>query len=90
MSAGEHTPYAIHEHHSGVQKMYRFPNGYGASVVRHMYSYGNEDGLWELAVIKFGVGNYWDIAYDTPITDDVIGRLDEGQVEELLTKIEGL
>lgn len=31
----------------GIQ---RFDNGYGASVVRFTYSYGFEQGLWELAV----------------------------------------
>ena len=30
----------------------QFPNGYGASVVSHEYSYGGTEGLWELAAIE--------------------------------------
>lgn len=45
---------------SGTQKVYRFPNGYGASVVRFGMpigrgygSYTSNEKQWELAVIKF-------------------------------------
>lgn len=71
----------------GEQRSWRFPNGYGASVVRHDFSYGHEEGKWELAVIK---GPSWEICYGTPITDDVIGWLDDNGVNELLEKIEAL
>ncbi len=71
--------------YGGQQRLYDFKNGYGASVVRHPYSYGNEKGLWELAVLKSG-----DICYDTPITDDVIGCLSDDDVEEILNQIERL
>ena len=30
----------------------QFPDGYGASVVSHLYSYGGTEGLWELAAIE--------------------------------------
>ena len=39
-----------HPHH---QWIYRFPNGFGASVVRGAYTYGEAPGLYELAVIEF-------------------------------------
>ena len=71
----------------GIQKIYRFANNYGASVVRHYFSYGNENGLWELAVIKF-VGEDWEIDYDTNITDDVLGYLDDAAVDVVLSQIE--
>ena len=69
-----------------------FKNGYGASVTRGMNSYGGKEGLWELAVLKYRkeVWGYWDICYDTPITNDVIGGLDVAGVEKLLKRIEAL
>lgn len=33
----------------GVRYRFKFDNGYGASVICHMGSYGGKDGLWELA-----------------------------------------
>jgi hypothetical protein len=62
-----------------------FANGYGASVIIGRGSYGGEDGLYELAVMKDG-----SLCYDTPITDDVVGRLSEQDVTELLARIEAL
>ena len=75
----------------GVQRLYRFGNGYGASVVCHRFSYGGESGLWELAVIKYQKdGERFSLTYDTPITDDVIGHLPESAVDALLGQIEAL
>lgn len=75
----------------GVQKVYRFANNYGASVVRQNFSYGNEQGLWELAVINFPTAdNNYELNYETEITDDVIGYLSDEEVEELLVRIEAL
>ena len=72
--------------YNGIHKIYKFANGYGASVVCHDGSYGGKSGLWELAVLdKDGK-----LSYDTPVTNDVIGWLDEDAVEELLAKIEAL
>lgn len=62
-----------------------FPNGYGASVVRGPGTYGGPEGLYELAVLHGGI-----IAYDTPITDDVLGWLTEGDVTERLSEVETL
>ncbi len=48
----------IHPIGRGIQKLYKFPNGYGASVVRFkrgndMYgSYTDNESEWELAVIN--------------------------------------
>ena len=73
-------------HHGGVQKVYKFPNGYGASVIRHKGSYGYSKGLWELAVLN-GEGS---LCYDTPITSDVLGHLNDFEVNDLLTAIRNL
>lgn len=75
---------------NGIQKIYRFTNNYGASVVRHSRSYGHEKGLWELAVIKFSTPEKWNITYNTPITDNVIGYLNKKQVQAYLQQIEAL
>lgn len=72
--------------HDGFRKRYLFENGYGASVVKHSFSYGGERGLFELAVInKDG-----DLIYDTPVTDNVIGYLNQEDVDSLLEKIKNL
>jgi len=78
------------EINGGIQKLYKFNNNYGASVVKHSFSYGHELGLWELAVIKFEDEECYDISYDTGITDDVIGNLTLAEVETILKDIENL
>jgi hypothetical protein len=70
----------------GKQLIYIFGNGYGASVIHNRGSYGYAEGLLELAVIK-GTLEDWDICYDTPITDDVVGHLEGDEVRALLQQI---
>lgn len=77
-------------HGNGTQRLYKFPNNYGASVVRHDFSYGGKKGLWELAVIEYTDDMVWCITYTTPITSDVEGRLTDDEVDALLTQIEAL
>lgn len=83
-------PVARNEVHDGVQYLFGFPNGYGASVVRHNYSYGGSRGLWELAVLNFKDEKNWDLTYDTEITDDVLGYLTEEEVFDILDRINAL
>lgn len=48
---------------------------------------------WELAVLLFDdekAPNKYELDYDTPITDDVIGHLDDAQVRYLLEEIQNL
>ena len=70
---------------NGVQAVIEFNNGYGASIVTHSQSYGGKSGLYELAVTKDGL-----LTYDTPITNNVLGWLDEQDVTEVLIKIQQL
>jgi len=72
--------------YDGVQVLFKFANGRGASVIRHRYSYGGEFGLWELAVLNRDGG----LDYSTPITDDVLGRLNESEVRSALASIRAL
>ena len=68
----------------GVRARIDFPNGFGASVVRHNYSYGGPDGLYELGVTKDG-----ELHYDNSVANgDVQGYLDEEGVTELLKGIQ--
>jgi hypothetical protein len=70
----------------GVVGRIMFDNGFGASIVRHIMSYGGKLGLYELAILdKEG-----DLTYDTPVTNDVIGYLTPEEVTNYLIKIQEL
>mgnify|MGYP000864068137 CR=1 FL=1 len=66
---------------------YLFKNGYGASVINNLYSYG-----LELAVLKYDNENEeWNLTYDTKITDDVVGYISgKEELEKLLNEISQL
>lgn len=78
--------HSVNELHGGKQLTVQFENGWGASVVRHDYSYGGRDGLWELAVLD-GSGA---LNYSTDITSDVIGNQTESEIRTLLLRIAAL
>ena len=72
------------EWHNGVTSRINFENGWGASVVKHDYSYGGKEGLYELAVIKDG-----GLHYDNPVANgDVLGYLEEDDVTNALKQIQ--
>ena len=74
----------------GIQYIFRFENGYGASIVKHSFSYGHEKDLWELGVL-FNYGeDRWHLTYETPITEDVEGNLTDEDVRNLLKRIKEL
>lgn len=79
---------------TGVQRLYRFRNGYGASVIKGTYTYGGPQGCWELAVLSWpeatDSADGWELTYDTPITSDVVGWLSEDDVQELLHRVKAL
>jgi hypothetical protein len=74
------------ESYSNNQIVFKFPNGYGASLIQGPYSYGGNRGLFEIAVLTFN-GNDHEICYTTDITDDVLGHLTEEDVISNLFKI---
>lgn len=65
------------------QTIYKFPNGYGASVIKFNYVYF---GI-EIAVLSFDEDGNWNIDYSTPITNDVIGGLNEESRDSVLQQI---
>ena len=69
---------AEREHLGGLQKIFEFPNGYGASVVIHDFSYG-----LELALLDADCN----IIQHPDITDDVAGFLNSDTACDLLEKI---
>lgn len=79
------------DYRQGVKYRFRFPNRFGASVIKHKYSYGYDCDLWELAVLRYGADeDDWDLCYFTDITDDIIGHLTDKEVRELLQRIKDL
>ena len=81
-----HSTEILGEFPNGIQRIYKFKNGYGASVVMHNGSYGGNKGLWELAVLN----EEGDLCYHTPITQDVIGHLTDTKLQSILEEIKAL
>lgn len=77
------------ELNDGVQYLAFCPNGFGASIIKHSFSYGGKNGLWELAVVK-GDKDEWSLCYSTRITSDVIGYLTDDDANKLLNRIKRL
>jgi hypothetical protein len=77
----------------GIALSWSFPNGYGASVVRHSGSYGNKSGLWELAVTHGpSVPSHYGppLCYATKITSDVLGWQEWADIAKHLDSIAAL
>jgi hypothetical protein len=95
-------------HHNGSwggrQKIYKFPNGYGASVIpeyieREVDEYEDHENperpvLGDMMPKK----GFWEVAvfkdgelcYDTEITDDVMRHLNDPDVDNILGQIKNL
>lgn len=80
----------------GSQRKFRFPNGFGASVVKTVFNgfgggtYGADEGLYELAVLAYEPEEESSLTYETPITSDVLGYLSAEEVEQTLDQIRAL
>jgi hypothetical protein len=69
----------------GYQEHHQYPNGYGASVISNLDSYGGRDGLYEIAVTHGSA-----ICYSTAVTNDVIGYQTNADVSTVLAEIQAL
>ncbi|WP_419154005.1 hypothetical protein [Weissella viridescens] len=69
----------------GYQTIYKFPNGYDASVVHGLYTYD-----LELAVLLFDDNSNYSIDYCTSITHDVIDHLTQQELADTLNDIREL
>ena len=70
---------------NAIQAWVDFPNGYSASVVRHLGSYGHKQGLYEIGV--FYNGRMVDVL---GWGDCVKGYLDEDAVTDILKQLQKL
>jgi hypothetical protein len=73
----------------GHYERFRFMNGYGASVIQNSTSYGGDQGLLEIAVLRYrsDAPEDYELCYDTPITSDVIGYLTQDHARAILDRI---
>ena len=68
--------------------VFHFPNNWGASVIKGFGTYGYENDLWELAILKYySEDDNWSLDYNNDVTDDVVGSLTDEQVNSFLEKI---
>lgn len=63
------------------QTIYKFPNGYGASVIKFKHNY------FSIAGLRFDKNGDFGIDYRTPITNNVIVGLNEKGIDEELQRI---
>jgi len=74
---------------NGPHIVIAFKNGYGASIISNIYSYGGKEGLIEVALIKF-YGAFeledYNLIYDKNRfkNDQVIGWLNEEELDDIL------
>lgn len=68
----------------GIQYRIYFPNGFGASIVKHSGSYGYDRDLWELALLKIINEDKWVLSYQEIVGGDVLGYLTDKEVNKVL------
>lgn len=81
-----------HNFGNGLHGLIFFPNGYGLSVVNYKSPFGGGGSYtsskddWEVAIIK-GDKDKWEITYDTPITNDVLGYQTKEDINKLILSV---
>lgn len=98
----EHLVETADHHFGGKQRIFRFENGYGASVIPEykMRDYDSEElenpegHAHNMKPIKgmweIAVLLHDDLCYDTPITDDVLRCQNDPEVDNILGQISRL
>lgn len=68
------------------QVVYRFRNGYGASMI---WDKMQSEPVYELAVTRYSgpEDGSWELCYETPITDDVMGHMDADIAMSVLEQV---
>ena len=72
----------------GACYRYDFQNGFGASVIKHPGSYGYEEDLWEIGLLKKEPNGKLYFCDDYPITEyGVVGHCTDERIGKLLELI---
>lgn len=76
----------------GIRYVFRFPNDYGASVIKHYGSLGYEQDLWELGVLQFDFPDEYFVVYPHQIVEAGMtkGNLTEEEIYNNLKLIKDL
>jgi len=72
-----------------MDQKYFYSNGYGISIISNEFSYGGLNGLYEIAIL-IGEEEDYEICYETPITNDVMGYLNPEQVIQTIEDVKKL
>lgn len=67
-----------------------FKNCYGLSIIKNEVSRGHENDLWEAAILSRGKNGDWKLDYTTPITDGVMGYLNDNDIMDLIDVVKAL
>lgn len=72
-----------------AQYIFHFDNGYGASIIRFIGSYGGEHGLWEIGLLRKHKDGNWSLTEDERWNeyDQVKGFLNQEEVIKELDRI---
>ena len=82
----ENLPETIQESYlNAKQAVMEFENGYGVSVLLGSCFYSNGIDTYEVGILHNG-----SLCYSTPITNDVIGRISEEEVSEIMIEVQKL
>lgn len=79
-------PYPLNEKYGNAkQAIMNFENGYGVSVLIGKCFYSNGIDTYEVRVLYGG-----ELTYNTPITNDVIGRSSQNEVTDIMRQVQEL